>query len=211
MTITYRLVKGSPLTFAEEDGNFAELAARTDLSWAQFSSEPQVREGTANAPSLEVFRDGLYEWSYPNAQLAQSYITFDVPFDWAPGTDLYVGLHWSPGNSSATGNVRFGVEFTYAFSYGPNGASSRFGPSQTIYINANQADGVAYTSYTNFNSYADRFPGALVQQNMRFLTRIFRDGANVGDTFGAPIFLIGADFFYQTNRFGTQSLTPPFV
>ena len=93
MTITYRLVKGSPLTFAEEDGNFAELAARTDLSWAQFSSEPQVREGTANAPSLEVFRDGLYEWSYPNAQLAQSYITFDVPFDWAPGTDLYVGLH----------------------------------------------------------------------------------------------------------------------
>jgi hypothetical protein len=28
MTITYRLVKGSPLTFAEEDGNFSDLDGR---------------------------------------------------------------------------------------------------------------------------------------------------------------------------------------
>ena len=211
MTITYRLVKGSPLTFAEEDGNFADLAARTDLAWAQFSGAPEVREGTANAPSWENFRDGLYEWSYPNGQLSQAYITYDVPFDWAPGTDLYIGIHWSPGNSSATGNVRFGLEFTYAFAYAPNGATSIFGASQTIYINANQANGTQYQHYINFNSYAERFPGSAAQQNMKFLVRVFRDGGNVGDTFAAPIFIIGADFFYQTSRFGTQSLTPPFA
>jgi len=211
MTITLREVKGSPLTYSELDGNFVDLAARTALSWSQFSGEPEVREGTANAPSLEVFRDGIYLWSYPNGQMSQAYVTFDVPFDWAPGTDLYIGIHWSPGNSSATGNVRFGVEFTYAFSYGPNGATSRFGASQTIYINASQADGVAYTNYINFNQEADKFPGASVQQNMKFLTRIFRDGGNVGDTFAAPIFLIGVDFFYQTSRFGTLTKSPPFA
>jgi hypothetical protein len=210
MTITYRLVKGSPLTFAEEDGNFADLAARTDLAWAQFSGNPEVREGTANAPSWESFRDGLYEWSYPNGQMSQSYINFDLPFNWAPGTDLYVGIHWSPGNNSSTGTVRWGLEFTYAFAYGP-ATGTTFGASQTVYINASQANGTTYQHYINFNDYADRFPGSAAQPNMKFVVRLFRDGANVADTFGAPVFLVGCDFFYQTSRFGTQTLYPPFV
>jgi hypothetical protein len=210
MTITYREIKGSPLTYPELDGNFADLAARTDLSWSQFSGEPEVREGTANAPSWENIRDGLYEWSYPNGQMSQSYITFDVPFNWAAGTDLYIGLHWTPGNSSATGNVRFGVEYTYAFSYGP-ATGTVFGPSQTIYINSSQANGTPYQHYIQFSSYADRFPGSLAQPNMKLISRVFRDGGNVGDTFAASIFLIGADFFYQTDKFGTLTLTPPFA
>lgn len=210
MPIVYRLVKGSPLTFAEEDGNFAELAGRTDLSWAMIGGEPTVREGTANAPSLEVFRDGIYAWSYTNGSMSQAYNTFDVPFDWAVGTDLVVGIHWSPGNTAATGTVRFGLEFTYAWAYAP-GPNSVFGPSQTVYINASQADGTLYAHYTNFNDPANNFPGAYVQQNMRFLVRIFRDGGNVADTFAAPIFIIGTDFFYQTNRFGTSTKVPPFL
>jgi hypothetical protein len=39
MTITYRLVKGSPLTFAEEDGNFSDLDGRvTALQTAGFAN-----------------------------------------------------------------------------------------------------------------------------------------------------------------------------
>jgi hypothetical protein len=39
MTITYRLVKGSPLTFAEEDGNFSDLDGRvTSLEVSGFSN-----------------------------------------------------------------------------------------------------------------------------------------------------------------------------
>lgn len=210
MPIVYRLVKGSPLTFAEEDGNFSELAGRTDLAWAMSGAEPVVREGTANAPSLEIFRDNIYAWSYPNGQMSQAYLNFDVPFDYAVGTDLSVGIHWSPGNTTTTGTVRFGLEFTYAWSYAP-GPNTVFGPTQTVYINASQADGTAYAHYVNFNDPANNFPAAGVQQNMRFLVRIFRDGANVADTFGAPIFIVGTDFFYQTDRFGTSTKVPPFL
>jgi hypothetical protein len=80
-----------------------------------------------------------------------------------------------------------------------------------VYINAGQANGTAYEHYINFNDPASNFPGAAVQQNMRFLARIFRDGVNAGDTFPAPIFIIGTDFFYQTNRFGTSTKVPPFA
>lgn len=210
MPIVYRNVKGSALSYSELDGNFADLAGRTDLAWGMIGGDPDVREGTANAPSLEIFRDNIYAWSYTNGSMSQAYITFDVPFDWAPGTDLVVGIHWSPGNNATTGTVRFGLEFTYAWSYAP-GANSVFGPSQTIYINASQADGTPYAHYINFNDPANNFPGAYVQQNMRFLVRIFRDGGNVADTFGAPIFIIGTDFFYQTSRFGTSTKIPPFL
>ena len=210
MTITLRSTKGSALTYAELDGNFTDLAARTALSWAMSGSEPTVREGTANAPTLATFRNGIYAWSYPNGEMSQAYLNFDVPFDWASGTDLYVGIHWSPGNTSLTGNVRFGLEFTYAWSYGPT-ANSIFGPTQTVYITATQADGTPYMHYLNFIDTADAFPGSAVQQNMRFLVRIFRDGGNAGDTFAAPIFITGTDFFYQTNRFGTSTQSPPFA
>lgn len=210
MTIVYRSVKGSPLTWVELDGNFSDLAGRTDLAWSQIGSEPTVREGDVNAPGLSNFRDGLYEYSYINGVLNQSYLNFDVPFDYAVGTDLMVGVHWSPGSSTSTGTVRFGFEFTYAWAYAP-GANTVFGPSQTVYINCSQADGTAYAHYINFNDPASNFPAAGVQQNMRFLVRFFRDGANVADTFAAPIFVIGVDFFYQTNRFGTATKVPPFA
>lgn len=210
MTIVYRSVKGSPLTWAELDGNFSDLAGRTDLAWSQIGSEPTVREGDANAPGLSNFRDGIYEYSYAHDALSESYLNFDVPFDWAPGTDLVIGVHWSPGGSTATGAVRFGFEFTYAWAYGP-GANSVFGPSQTIYVNASQANGTAYAHYINFNDPANNFPGSMAQQNMRFLVRFFRDGLNAADTFPDPIFVIGVDFFYQTSRFGTATKSPPFA
>lgn len=210
MTIVYRSVKGSPLTWAELDGNFADLAGRTDLAWAMIGADPVVREGDSNAPGLSSFRGGIYEYSYANDALNESYLNFDVPFDYAPGTDLVIGVHWSPGSSVATGTVRFGFEFTYAWSYAP-GANSVFGPTQTVYINASQADGTAYAHYVNFNDPANNFPGSAVQQNMRFLVRFFRDGANVADTFSEPIFVVGVDFFYQTSRFGTATKSPPFV
>jgi len=210
MTITLRETKGFPLTYSELDGNFVDLAARTALSWSQIGGEPSVREGVANTPSLSNFRDGIYAWSYLPNEMNEAYITFDVPFDYAVGTDLCVGVHWSPGSSTATGTVRFGFEFTYAWAYGPT-ANSVFGPSQTIYISAAQANGTPYMHYINFNAPADNFPAAAVQQNMRFLVRVFRDGANVADTFPDPIFIIGTDFFYQTNRFGTATKEPPFA
>lgn len=210
MTIVYRQTKGSPLSYSELDGNFADLAGRTDLAWAQIGSEPTVRDSEPYAPVFASFRGGVYEYAYANGVLNESHLNFDVPFDWAPGTDLAVGVHWSPGSSTATGNVRFGLEFTYAWSYAP-GANSVFGPTQTIYVNANQSDGTPYAHYINFNDPANNFPGSMVQQNMRFLVRFFRDGANAGDTFPDPIFVVGVDFFYQTSRFGTATKVPPFA
>lgn len=209
MTIVYRQTQGTPLTWGQLDGNFADLAARTDRAWAQVGGEPSVIEGSGNAPELVPFIGGINAWSYSAISLSEAFSTSDLPFDWCPGTNLVYGIHWSPGNSTATGTVRFGLEFTYAWAYG-QGAASVFAPTTTIYVEPTVTVGTAYEHYLSFNDPIYDFPGSLAQQNMRFLLRIFRDGGHPNDTFPAPVFIIGTDLFYQTDRLGTTTESPPF-
>ncbi len=200
MAIITRAGKGSPLSFAELDGNFTDLDARTQLAWAMEGVEPSPRPGDPDGAEVNLFRNGIYAYTYFSGQVTQSYANFDVPFNWAPGTDLRAAIHWSPGNSTATGNVRFGLEFTYAH------VNDTFGASNTFYISGT-SDGTAYKHYQSVSS---AFSGSLVQPNTRFLIRVFRDGGNVADTLAADVFIVGIDFYYQTNRFGVQSYLPPY-
>ncbi len=200
MTIVYRQTKGSPLSYAELDGNFADLAGRTDLAWVMEGVEPSPRPGDPDGAEPNLFRNGIYAYTYFAGQTTQAYANFDVPFDWATDTDLYAAIHWSPGNSTATGDVRFGLEFTYA------NVDGTFGASDTFYISGT-SDGTAYKHYQSISS---SFPGTLVEANTRFLIRIFRDGGNVADTLAADLFIVGFDLYYQTNKFGLASFSPPY-
>lgn len=194
--ITTRTSKGSALTYAELDGNFTDLDARTTTAWAMQGVQPDVLAGDPDGPGLILFSGGIYAYSYPNSQVTQSYANFDVPLQWASGTDLYAGIHWSPGAATLTGTVRFGLEFVGA----PLGGV--FNSPSTMYFES-AADGTAYKHYRGLSAPVS---GAAVSANQRFLIRIFRDGAHVNDTFNGDIFIIGIDFYYQVNKFGLQSI-----
>lgn len=200
MTITLRSTKGAPLTIAEADGNFSDLDARTAEAWAMEGVEPAVREGDPSAPQLNLLRGNVRAYEYFAGEASESWANFDVPFNWAPGTDIYAAVHWTPGPSTNTGNARFGLEFTYA------AVNGTFPATQTFYI-AGPADGTAYKHYQALSA---PFSGALVQPNMRFLIRVFRDGTNVADTFPDGLFIVGVDFYYRVNKFGVASITPPY-
>lgn len=202
MAIVYRQSQGTPLTWGQLDGNFADLAARTDEAWAMDGIEPSVREGLGNPAELKQFYGGIYAYAYAPNALSESYTNWDVPFNWAPGTDLYLAFHWSPGSSAATGTVRWAIEYTGAF------VNGNFFAPITEYYNSphNMSD-----PYMHHQEISTPFPGSQAQQNMRFLLRIFRDGAHPDDTFPDDAFLVGVDFYYKVNKFGTQSFTPPYT
>jgi hypothetical protein len=202
MTITTRAAKGSPLTHAELDGNFTDLAGRTALSWQMDGLEPSVMEGLGNPAELTQFYDGIYAYAYAPNALNGSFANWDVPFQWATGTDLYLAFHWSPGSSTATGTVRWCIEYTGAFVMG-----TFFEPITEAY-NSPHPDSMPYMHHQEVST---PFPGNQVEPNMRFLLRIYRDGAHPDDTFPDPAFLLGVDFYYQTNKFGTLSFTPPYT
>lgn len=202
MTIVYRLVKGSPLTFAEEDGNFADLAGRTAESWAMDGLEPTLRSGIGNPAELATFVGGTVAYKFvPDAE-SEVFINWDVPFNWAVGTDLYAAVHWSPAASTNTGNVRWGFEFVSA------AVNDTFPTSTSFFYVLSGSSG---TAWKHIQSVSDPYSGAYASINTRFLIRMFRDGANAADTFPDDAYLVGVDFYYKVNKFGTPSYTPPYT
>lgn len=202
MPIVYRLVKGSPLTFAEEDGNFADLAARTDQAWMMDGLEPTLRDGVGNPAELASFKGNTLAYLFVPGSNMETYVNWDLPFNWATGTDLYAAIHWSPGANTGTGTVRWGLEFTFA------AVNGTFGNTNTFYVDATVGTS---SPWKHIQSVSDPFSGSAAEPNMRFLIRLFRDGTASEDTFPDDAYLIGIDFYYQVNKFGTPSYTPPYT
>lgn len=211
MAITLRSAKGAPLSYAEGDANFADLDARTAASWSVVNVTPEVRPNDVDAPQLTLFRGGIYEYVYFQGQVSSSYASFCVPMDYEPGTELRAAVQWTPGDFTDNGNVRFGMEFTYAWAYGSLAAPTNhaFTVPATIHTLASGHDNMTYHQHTKF--FETTIPGSEVQPNMRFLIRFFRDGANPLDTFAGDIFVTGLGFYYRRNKFGQPDVLPPFV
>lgn len=202
MTIVYRSTKGSNLTPSEVDGNFSDLASRTNVAWAMDGLEPSIREGAGNPAELTTFYGNIAAYSYVPDSLSEAFTNWDVPLAWAPGTDLYLAFHWSPGASTAGGTVRWCIEYTGA---GVDGTF--FSPITETYDAVHGSN----MPYHHHQTVSTAFPGSQAMPNMRFLIRIYRDGAHPNDTFPANAFLLGVDFYYQVNKFGTPSFTPPYT
>ena len=200
MTITYRLVKGSPLTFAEEDGNFADLAARTDQGWQSVAVAPSVLYGVPSTPELEVWQGGLNAWAYYPDQTMEAYANFTLPYDWAPGTGVRFGITWAVGNTTATGNVRFRRESSFGT---PGSAFS------AAALSGGQAAAVDGTPYKCYQLYSQvEFYDSSWAPNTTLVNRFFRDGTNVLDTFEEKIYILQFLFFYQRNKFGLPYYQP---
>lgn len=211
MTIVTRSGKGSALSFAELDGNFTDLDNRTKQGWTAINVTPEVRPGDVDAPQLTLFRGGIYQYAYFQGQVSSSYASFAVPMDYAPGTNLKAAVQWTPGNFSDDGNVRFGIEFVYAWAYGSPSAPTNhaFTTPSTVYTLASGHTNMTYHQHTKF--FETEIPGSEVEPNMRFLMRFFRDGASELDTFAGDIFVTGLGFYYQRNKLGQPDVLPPFV
>jgi hypothetical protein len=201
VAIVYRNTKGSPLTYSELDGNFSDLAGRTDVAWVMDGLEPTLREGFGNPAELATFIGNTTAYMFVPTATSETFVNWDVPFNWADGTNVYAAIHWSPGNSTSSGNVRWGLEFTTA---AVNGV---FGSTQTIYVTSSSNQ----TAYQHIQAVSAPYSGSSVDPNQRFLIRLFRDGANVADTFPDDAFLLGIDFYYQVDKFGLPSFTPPYT
>ena len=200
MTIVYRNTKGSALSYAELDGNFADLAGRTDLAWAMVAVTPSVLYGAPSTPELEAWNGGLNAWAYYPDQLMESYATFDLPYDWAPGTGVRFGIKWAVGNTTATGNVRFSREFSVG-TPGSAFSAATVGGGLVVAV-----DGTPYKCYQLFSP--TEYSGASLQPNSTFVNRFFRDGTNVLDTFEEKIYILSLMFFYQRNKFGLPDYQP---
>jgi hypothetical protein len=200
VTIVYRQTKGSALSYAELDGNFADLAGRTDQAWQSVAVAPSVLYGVPSTPELEVWQGGLNAWAYYPDQTMEAYANFSLPYDWAPGTGVRFGITWTVGNTTATGNVRFRRESSFGTPGGAFGAAA---------VSGGQAAAVDGTPYKCYQLYSQvEFNDASWTPNTVLVNRFFRDGTNVLDTFEEKIYILQFLFLYQRNKFGQPNYQP---
>lgn len=200
MPIVYRSTLGRPLTYEEMDGNFADLAARTDQAWTSVVLAPSVLYGVPSTPELETWNGGLLAWAYYPDQNMEAYANFTLPYDWAPGTGVRFGITWAVGNTTATGTVRFRRETSFGV---PGGAFS------TPATSPGQGATVSGTPYACYQLYSQtEFYDPSWEPNMTIVNRFFRDGTNVLDTFAEKIYILNFEFLYQRNTFGLPNYTP---
>lgn len=159
-----------------------------------------VLRGTTgpNNPTLTTFISGIQLYSFGAAGSDQIFFDAQIPHTWLEGSEVRPHLHWSPGNSTSTLVVRWGLEYSWS------NVGDPFPTSTTIYAN-DAADGVAYRQQIAQFAPID---GTGKRVSSVFCCRLFRDGANGADTFTTGAFAISFDFHLQMSSDGSVDEYP---
>lgn len=204
MTIYTATGKGSPLTVAEADANMTQFDDRTKQGWRDNIVQLDVQVGNVDAPVLNIFRDGIHAYAFFAGELSEAFANFHIDHDYALGTALYPHIHWAV-NTTATGTVRWGIEYTVAKGHG----QGAFGPTTTVYVEQS-SDGTQYKHYVAEVSDGNAIPGTGIEPDTLILCRFFRDGAHANDTLDADVFVFCVDLHYQADKATTPNKAPDF-
>lgn len=158
----------------------------------------------ANAPTWSVFRDGIYAYAFSDSATNSLFITFHITHDYAHGTKVYPHIHWSPGNSTNTGVVRWGFEYSVQKGH----QQGNFPATTTVYVEDNNTTGAAYEH--RIAEFTDAQAFDALETDALILCRIFRDGGHANDTFTGDAFGLTADIHYQVDKQVTPNRAPPF-
>lgn len=187
-------------------------AIGTDTSatygWRDLTAAFVVRGTGLNNPTWGTFRNGIAGYLFSPSTMKEVWSNFHIDHDYAMGTVVFPHIHWAP-NTTSTGTVRWGVEYTVAKGH-QQGADSTFGATTTVYINQTVSTPSQYQHFVAEVSLADAIPATLLEPDSVIMVRFFRDAANAADTFPDDVFGFFGDLHYQSNRFSTVNKAPNF-
>jgi hypothetical protein len=174
--------------------------------WDDYTADlSTARPGLTNPPDTVLFRGNIPEFAFDPGINEDVSIAFHIKHDIKLGTKVYFHLHWSPGNSTNTGVVRWGFEYSLAKGH----EQEVFPTTTTVYVEQ-AATGTPYQHQIAEVSDGDAIDSASVEPDTLVLVRIFRDASHVNDTFTGDAFGLECDLHYQRDRVGTKNKAPDF-
>ncbi len=178
------------------------------IGWRDLVGNPTVRGVGAADPDWKAITGltGMWGYSFSASTMQQIWFTFHLDHDYAPGTPIYLHVHWL--NAAAvpnTGNVRWGLQYTYARGH----QQQAFPAATTVYV-TQAAQSTRYMHMIAEVADADVVPSTNLQTDGLLLVRAFRDAANAGDTCTDEVFMLTMDCHYQSDRHATRNKAPDF-
>ena len=161
----------------------------------------------AASPALTAFRDdgagstGVSAYAYSKTLAQSLYFDVQLPHNWVAGTGLRPHVHWSPGASADTGNVRWQLEYTWSNAVAAPGNTFPV----TVLDTVDQAGAGAYAhqiaQFAEIAGTGKRLSSVLV-------CRLARLGNDAADTFDAVAFGLSVDFHIQVGGHGSADEYP---
>lgn len=210
--LVYRSVKGSRLTSAEGDANTAELDRRTGRGWSDLVQDITVKAGAANAPTILVFRDNISGYAFSPDVNNECGTNFHLLHDYIDDTMVYPHVHWAVNNPTASGIVRWGIEYTWARRHDNTEipAITYYPASQTVYIEVAIDSTHQYAHMVSEHITGQGISGIGMQPDVIIKTRWFRDAEHVNDTYPDFVFLDTVDIHYECDKNSTPNRQAPF-
>lgn len=201
----YPIVSDDGITIPKTSGKGIKVDQDAPtFGWRDITAEVDTRGTGANDPSFAVYTGtNLRALQFSATVMQECFVTFHVPHDYVPGTDIHFHAHWS--NAAATpntGNVIWAFE--YAFAKGFNQAAF---PAPTT-VSAAQA--CPATRYQHMIAETAAVTISGLEVDGLILVRCYRDAAAGGDTCTDAVFLHTCDIHYQSTNMATKGKAPNF-
>ncbi len=186
-----------------------------DLLGDQFS-----KNTGGTKPTLTTYNGAVDAWQFSDGD--EAFLTYHIPHDYVPGTDIHLHVHWSQNNAGATGGT---IDFKYFAIYarGHNQASGSVFTSTPITATFSSID--INDGGSGLNQYQHHLTEVIVSAATATAALFDRDDfepdgvieltleMDANNLTGTPSdpFIHYADLHYQTNGIiGTKDKVPDF-
>ena len=194
------------LITAINDVGIDTVGTEATLGWNDIVADIVIRGSGPNSPSWSLFRNGIYGYSFSATAIQECWLSYHIRHDYALGTAFFPHIHFAT-NTTNTGTVRFGFEYTIAKGYN-QGTASEFGVSTIEYLEFPITANAQYRHLIAENTLG--ILSAKLEPDAVILARAFRDADHPNDTFPSPIFIFNVDVHYQVDRTTTINKNPNF-
>jgi hypothetical protein len=205
--------EGEPPNTTRWDANGFQIMSGDAQPWDDLRMEPVARTTGTNAPAFEKYFDnlagtsrGVYLYSFDDAaggSEKEIFYSVQLPHDWNQGA-VAVHVHWVGNNADTTATPRWGIEYTWVE------VDGTYGDTTTVYAVGNTGSDANVVAGKHYVTDFGEFTPTASQDGLSSIcvARLFRDSANVADTYdvaGNKCGLLFVDTHYQRNSIGSST------
>lgn len=223
-TMTGNLVMDDAYLVLPKTSGYGIKVDRTTptFPWRNVFGSIEVKGVGANDPDWAVFRDTIRQYRWTNGNMREVWQLLPIPHDYAPGTDLWINVHWDQnavdtgGPAGVPGSAKWYFDVMYAKGHGtPGGAADAFNAIITTSV-TQQGSTTQYgqltaeVQLTNAGGDASHIDRDRIEPDGTLKIRLYRDSGDAADTLNEHPFVGSIDIQYQSTNVGTKSRYPPY-
>jgi hypothetical protein len=212
---------GSPVIPKTSGVGIKVDVATPTFGWRDILGPIGIKSIGATDPVWTAYRGSIYAYTFDTAT-AECFITFHIPHDYVPGSDMYIHMHWSQnvvdtgGLAGIPGNVEWNFDISYADGHGTaGGAADPFIVPITVTVvqqgsTTQYGHMIAEVQFTNNGGTGGLIDSNTIVVDGLLLVRAYRIKGNAADTLDQAPFGHTCDIHYQSTNMATKNKSPNF-